>query len=125
MSLTATCPLHENTLMDEKDGMYGVYFSHTIPNVGYCNGKKITPFKKPVADTPVAPKTTPATSETRETVHQETTPYFDMRSYRIERQHSQEMSLRFYTAKGIKDFSTDDIKTMTDWFHKDLDREGK
>lgn len=50
------CPLHDDP-MELKSGQYGDYFSHTIPNVGYCNGKKITPFKsRPVnGSTPTAP----------------------------------------------------------------------
>ncbi len=44
-ALTSICPTH-NVEMQPKTGMYGTYWSHTIPEVGFCNGKKITPFKK-------------------------------------------------------------------------------
>lgn len=41
--MIATCPIH-NTSMEEKSGQFGTYFSHKTAD-GYCNGKKITPFK--------------------------------------------------------------------------------
>lgn len=37
------CPLH-NLTMQEKNGEYGVYHSHILKDVGFCNGKKIKPF---------------------------------------------------------------------------------
>lgn len=43
--LTSTCPIH-NVPMEQKDGQYGMYWSHRIEGTGYCNGKKVTPFKK-------------------------------------------------------------------------------
>ena len=46
--MTAQCPIH-NTEMQSKEGPYGVYYSHTVDGEGYCNGKKITPFKGPQA----------------------------------------------------------------------------
>ena len=52
--------------MEEKDGQYGTYYSHTIQDVGYCNGKKITPFKGTPAPTrPTSPpaQTSVATSD--------------------------------------------------------------
>lgn len=44
------------------------------------------------------------------------------RSYRIERQHSQDMALRYFQAKGIKDFTLEDLDLMVDRFVGDLDR---
>jgi hypothetical protein len=41
--MTADCPIH-NVEMEQKEGQFGVYFSHNLP-LGYCNGKKVTPFK--------------------------------------------------------------------------------
>lgn len=52
--MNAICPLH-NVGMIEKEGQYGPYFSHTIQGAGYCNGKKITPFKVPQAASAGAP----------------------------------------------------------------------
>ena len=46
--MTAQCPLHA-VEMEEKNGQYGIYYSHIVENQGYCNGKKITPFKGPQA----------------------------------------------------------------------------
>lgn len=40
------CELH-NVAMVEKTGQYGTYYSHMIQNVGFCDGKKIKPFKQP------------------------------------------------------------------------------
>lgn len=42
------CVIH-GIAMEEKNGQYGIYYSHTIQGAGYCNGTKITPFKKPQA----------------------------------------------------------------------------
>lgn len=39
------CPLHD-TPMVAKEGNFGTYHSHIIQNVGFCNGRKITPFKE-------------------------------------------------------------------------------
>lgn len=44
-NLVGICPLH-GVRMEEKDGQYGPYFSHKATD-GYCNGRKITPFKRP------------------------------------------------------------------------------
>lgn len=49
--MLAPCPLHDGIQMEEKDGQYGIYFSHRIEGVGYCNGKRITPFR--VKPTPI------------------------------------------------------------------------
>ncbi len=43
------------------------------------------------------------------------------RGRRIERQHSQEMSLRYIVAKGKTDFTFEDVQKLTDAFAKDLD----
>lgn len=45
------CVIHPESEMEEKTGQYGTYFSHQIKDVGYCNGKKITPFKTPTPST--------------------------------------------------------------------------
>jgi hypothetical protein len=43
-NLNAICPIH-NVGMEQKNGQFGPYWSHRIEGAGYCNGKKITPFK--------------------------------------------------------------------------------
>lgn len=50
--MTATCPLHQ-VEMQEKEGQYGPFYSHIVEGQGYCNGKKINPFKGP--QTPAKP----------------------------------------------------------------------
>ncbi len=46
----------------------------------------------------------------------------DDRSNRIERQHSQEMAIRFFTLRGHTGVSTDELKTLIDWFQRDVGR---
>lgn len=48
------CPIHQVEMI-EKSGQFGTYYSHTIPDVGFCNGKKITPFKKANDESPTPP----------------------------------------------------------------------
>jgi hypothetical protein len=45
--------------------------------------------------------------------------------YRIERQHSQDMALREFQAKGIKEFTNDDLKQRINWYMQDLDKTTK
>lgn len=52
------CPLH-NQPMQAKDGEFGPYHSHIIKDVGFCNGKKITPFKNKPVQATSAPQLTP------------------------------------------------------------------
>lgn len=109
------CDLH-NVMMQEKNGEYGPYYSHIIPDVGFCNGKKITPFK---------PKTELATAVPVPGLSQGENAIGKMvevnRSQRIERQHSQDMALRYFQAKGIKDFTDEQLVQQTNFFVKDLD----
>lgn len=60
-NVTAVCPLH-GVQMEEKTGQYGSFWSHRTPE-GFCDGKKIKPFKNPTGAyySPVA--TSPATRE--------------------------------------------------------------
>ena len=44
------------------------------------------------------------------------------RSYRIERQHSQDMALRFFQARHMDDFTDQMLKDRTDMFMADLDK---
>jgi len=46
----------------------------------------------------------------------------DDRSNRIERQHSQEMAIRFFTLRGHTGVSTDELRTLIDWFQRDVGR---
>lgn len=55
--LSSICPIHPGVQMESKEGQFGSYWSHRIEDVGYCNGKKITPFKTPQASgTPARPQ---------------------------------------------------------------------
>jgi hypothetical protein len=36
---TATCPIH-NVEMEQKEGSYGTFWSHLLPNGSYCNGRQ-------------------------------------------------------------------------------------
>lgn len=47
----------------------------------------------------------------------------EKRSYRIERQHSQEMALRYITIKGKTDFKWTELVEVIDKFMEDLERE--
>ena len=66
MEVQATCPIH-NVELEAKTGQFGNYWSHTIPNVGFCDGKKIKPFKTQIAQ-PV--QTTGIPTEVREPIKQ-------------------------------------------------------
>jgi hypothetical protein len=46
----------------------------------------------------------------------------DDRSNRIERQHSQEMALRYFTLRKMDTIDTDMLRTMIDWFQRDISR---
>lgn len=51
-NVTAVCPLH-GVQMEEKTGQYGSFWSHRTSE-GFCDGKKIKPFKPQYAGTSVA-----------------------------------------------------------------------
>ena len=42
---------------------------------------------------------------------------------RMGRAHSQEMTLRYFVAKGDTDITTEKVRAMTDWFQRDLKRQ--
>jgi hypothetical protein len=44
----------------------------------------------------------------------------DDRSSRIERQHSQEQAIRYATLKGLTSITTDELRTLIDWFQRDV-----
>lgn len=45
----------------------------------------------------------------------------DDRSNRIERQHSQEMAIRYAAYSGLK-LKTDELRSLIDWFQRDIGR---
>jgi hypothetical protein len=60
-----TCPLHQVPLFG-KEWNGTMLYSHIIKDVGFCNGKKITPFKPQVSPQPSLPQqplTPPITRE--------------------------------------------------------------
>ena len=90
-----------------------------------CPDKHIQPKVAPT--TPIIP------SETREPIiDQPTIPYFDKRSFRIERQHSQDMAIKFLqllakiTPEAFMEMKKpliDMVKVYTNYFQQDLDSE--
>ena len=46
----------------------------------------------------------------------------DDRSNRIERQHSQEMAIRYAALKKLDALDTDGLRTLIDWFQRDVGR---
>ncbi len=44
----------------------------------------------------------------------------DDRSNRIERQHSQEMAIRYAALKGLTTIDSNDLRTLIDWFQRDI-----
>jgi hypothetical protein len=63
---------------------------------------------------PLGPSTSLPPRQQRQSLHNG-----DDRSSRIERQHSQEMSLRYFALSGIKP-STTELREMTSWFQRDI-----
>lgn len=123
--MNVTCPIH-NVPMYEKEGQYGVFFSHKTDDPdyegqkGYCNGKKAkgttTSSSGYQAFKAVGESLAHRAPEVREPVAQEE------RSRRIERQHSQEMALRYLTATKASEFDITDVKELTEWFQEDLEK---
>lgn len=50
------------------------------------------------------------------------TGWSDDRGNRIERQHSQEMAIRYAALKGLKDITPHDMVALIDWFARDVGR---
>lgn len=48
------------------------------------------------------------------------TGYPDERSHRIERQHSQEMAVRYAALKGLTAIEPDQFRLLIDWFQRDI-----
>jgi hypothetical protein len=47
---------------------------------------------------------------------------YEDRGNRIERQHSQEMAIRYAALKGLKDITPKDMVALIDWFARDVSR---
>lgn len=56
------CSLHNVIMPGKNHPEYGMMYSHIIPAVGFCNGKRIKPFKPqgaaPAVPTPIQPPLT-------------------------------------------------------------------
>ena len=113
------CPLHNIPFIKhDKNGQ--TWYSHPIGQTKeWCNESKL-----PKTSPPETPK-----AEVREKIV-ETPPYVDLRSRRIERQHSQDMAISFLellvkvTPEAFMDMKKplrEMVKEYTDYFQSDLD----
>lgn len=107
--MTATCPIH-NLEMTEKEGKFGSFWSHKMPDGSWCNGKP--------------PKQSNGF---------ESKPTSGRDSGRIEMQHSQEMAIRFLELQAqvepekmrqaLQTHSLSElVARYTDHFRNDLNR---
>lgn len=112
--MTAICPIH-SVEMIEKEGQFGAYYSHTIPDQGYCNGKKITPFKSPQASgTPARPPAQSAYAQAKQDLTGEDTWSDKLKSEQITR-----LTIAKTFIQGAVDFDNAvknaDLKKWYDW----------
>src|SRR3990167_3683120 len=112
------CPVHQMTWkhipagVSQKTGR--AYPAFSVCPVAGCKQRPTTLDMNDPLDAAIAQ--TPAKNDYIDPQAQ-----VDKRSHRIERQHSQDMALQYFQAKGITDFTDEDLKMETDWFMEDLD----